>query len=391
MSSTRGLCFLAAGLTALFAVPIESFAQQTRNGASKQRVYVGTYTDGQSKGIYRFDFDAASGEASGLTLVAEASNPSFLAFDPTRSYLYAVSEVETVKGVKGGGVTGFKVDKATGALTRLNSESTKGGGPCHLIVDAAGKNVLAANYGGGSVVVRPIGEGGTLKPASSFVQHKGSGPNPARQKEPHAHSVNLDAANRFVFVADLGLDKVLVYEFNPTIGVLTPNDPPAASTAPGSGPRHFAFRPDNTAAYAIDELDSTVTVFGYDKGRGTLSPVQKISTLPAGFSGTNYPADVHVHPNGKFVYGSNRGHDSIASFQVRSNGGLTPTGHQGQGVKNPRNFGIDLTGRFLLVANQDGDTVEVFRIDPESGTLKPTGNSIKSPKPVCLQFAPASN
>jgi 6-phosphogluconolactonase len=360
---------------------------------TKARVYVGTYTDTASQGIYRFDLDLTTGAMSTPTLAAAMRNPTFLQLDPTRAHLYAVGEVESADGKKGGFVNAYRVDPETGALSLINSQSTVGGGPCHVTVDKAGKNVLVANYGGGSVAVLPIVEGGGLAPASSFVQHHGKGPNRQRQEGPHAHSINLDPANRFAFVCDLGLDKVLVYRFDAEKGTLAPNDPPAAQLAPGAGPRHFTFHPDGKHAYAINELDSTLTAFTYDPERGVLTETQTISTLPAGSHGTNYPADVHVHPDGKVVYGSNRGHDSIAMFHLdpAAGGKLVFAGTQGEGIKNPRNFGLDPTSRWILVASQDADTVRVFGIEPQTGALIPTPHVVKVSKPVCVQFVPLTD
>jgi len=350
-------------------------------------VFVGTYTGGESRGIYRFDLDPATGKPGAPALAAEATSPSYLAIDPTRRFLYAVSEVDSSAGKKGGSVAAFAVDPKTGALSPLGAQSTVGAGPCHLIVDAAGKNVLAANYGGGSVVVLPVGADGRLKEHSAFVQHKGSGPDRGRQEGPHAHSVNLDPANRFAFVADLGLDKVLVYKFDPDRGTLAPNDPPAADLVPGAGPRHFAFHPSGKFAYAINELNSTVQAWTYDRERGTLAALQTISTLPEGYKGTNYPADVQVHPSGELLYGSNRGHDSIVVYQIdRVNGKLTYVENQTGGIKTPRGFGIDPSGLFLLAASQDLDTIVVFSIQPLTGALTPTKHSVKVPKPVCVKF-----
>ncbi len=382
MLSARLLCAISALLSLL------SLTRQTSAAdSSTVAVFVGTYTGGDSKGIYRFDLDTTTGKASPPVLAAEVSSPSFLAIAPNRRFLYAVSEVDTFQGKKTGGVTAFAIDPKTGALTTLNAESVGGAGPCHLVVDNAGKNVLVANYGGGSAAVLPIGTDGRVKPLSSFVQHQGSSVDKGRQGEPHAHSINLDKGNRFAFVADLGLDKILVYKFDPKAGTIAANSPPATELAPGSGPRHFAFHPGGKFAYVINELNSTVNVFDYDTEKGILTEVQSLSTLPTNSKGTNYPAEIVVHPSGRFVYGSNRGHDSIAAFKVdEANGKLTPVGHQGTGVKNPRNFAIEPTGKFLLAANQDANTVVVFKINQETGNLDPTGQSIKVAKPVCVRF-----
>ena len=347
-------------------------------------VYFGTYTRKASKGIYVSRLDTATGKVTAPELAAEATNPSFLAVHPNRRFLYAVSEAG-----KGGAVSAFSLDATTGTLTFLNRVSSGGAGPCHLVVDKTGKNVLVVNYGSGSVAVLPLEEDGRLKEASSFIQHKGSSVNPKRQQGPHAHSVNLSADNRFAVVADLGLDQVLVYRFDPAKGSITPNEPPFTAVKPGSGPRHFAFHPTGKFAYVINELASTVTAFAYDAARGALSEVQTIGTLPAGFTGTNSTAEVQVYPSGKFVYGSNRGHDSIAVFKVNGKKGtltlLEQTPTQG---KIPRNFGIDPTGRWLLAANQDTDNVVVFRIDAKTGRLSPTGQVLEVGAPVCVKFVP---
>jgi 6-phosphogluconolactonase len=249
--------------------------------------------------------------------------------------------------------------------------------------------VLVANYGGGSVASLPVGPDGRLAPASAAIRHSGEVVDPKRQGGPHAHSVNLDAANRFAFVADLGLDRVFVYRFDPQAGSLTPNDPPAARTAPRSGPRHFAFHPDGRRAYVINEINCTVTGFDYDPERGALTEFQTVPTLPAGVEvkPSDSTAEVQVHPSGKFLYGSNRGHDSIVSFAIDpASGRLTLIGHEPTQGKTPRNFGIDPTGRYLLAANQDSGTIVVFRIDPATGKLEPTGHTAEVPAPVCVKF-----
>jgi 6-phosphogluconolactonase len=382
----RSLTFGAVWLLAVSAFPGFSEA------AEPLAVYVGTYTGAGtgSQGIYRFQFDPENGAISGLELVAETRSPSFLAFAPDGKHLYAVNEVDTFENAPTGSVSAFRVDPATGKLTLINQQPSMGGGPCHLVVDKGGKNVLVANYGGGSTAVLPIVEGGGLGKPSSFVQHVGSSADPGRQKGPHAHSVNLDAAGKFAVVADLGLDKLLVYKFDPAAGIITPNDPPFASLNPKFGPRHFDFDLKAPFGYVINELNSTVTAWNYDAETGKLTPIHTISTVPSQFKGSNHPADVHVHPSGKFLYGSNRGHNSIVVYTIDpSSGKLSYVENQSEGIKNPRNFGIDPTGKFLLVANQDANTVVVFRIDEATGKLKPTGQSLKAPRPVCLKFDPS--
>jgi 6-phosphogluconolactonase len=357
--------------------------------ADRAWVFIGTYNGPKSKGIYRCEMDLKTGKLGEPELAAEVANPSFLAIHPTRQFLYAVGEMEMFGGKKGGAVSALSLDPKTGKLALLNQKPSGGGGPCHLVVDKAGKHVLVANYGGGSASVLAVGADGKLEETTAFVQHKGSSEDKSRQEAPHAHSINLDAANRFAFVADLGLDKVVVYRYDADRGTLTPAEP--ASVAPGSGPRHFAFHPDGKHAYVINEMALTITAFTYDPESGVLKTLQTASTLPAGtprdksFS----TAEVQVHPTGKFVYGSNRGQNTIAVFTVNPKSGeLSPAGHQGENVKTPRNFGIDPTGKFLVVANQDGHSLVVFRIDPETGALKPTGHTVEVGNPVCVKFVP---
>jgi 6-phosphogluconolactonase len=363
-------------------------AADTDAKADKYWAYIGTYTGKNSKGIYRFDFDPATGKLSNRALAAEVVNPSFLAIHPNHRFLYALGEFD---GKKGGAVSAFAIDPKTGDLKLLNQQVSGGGGPCHLVVDRAGKNVLLANYGGGSVEAVPIQTDGKLAEPSAFIQHKGSSVDKSRQGEPHAHSINVDAGNRFAMAADLGLDKVLVYKLDPAKGTLTPNEPPAVDIKPGSGPRHFAFHPDGKHAYVINEMGNTITVMDYDPEKGVLKTKQNVTTLPKDFTGKSYTAEVVVHPSGKFVYGSNRGHNSIAAFTVDpKTGELTPAGHQAMNIKTPRNFAIDPTGNYLLVGNQDGGSVVVFKIDPKTGALTPNGDPVEAPIPVCIRFVPVS-
>jgi 6-phosphogluconolactonase len=353
--------------------------------AETYTVYVGTYTSPTgSKGIYHFGFDAATGAVtSPVELAAESAGPSFLAIHPNGRFLYAVNEGDTFEGKKQGSVSAFSINKQTHKLAALNKQGAGGTGPCHLNVDREGKNVLVANYGGGSIAVLPIDGDGGLKAASSFIQHTGSSVNASRQKEPHAHSINLDRSGKHAFVCDLGLDKVLVYNFNSAEGKLTYAD--AAAVAPGSGPRHFAFSPDFSRAYAINELSQTVTAFSYN-GKGKLTQMQTISTVPQETPG-NSTAEVVVHPSGKFVYGSNRGHDTIAVFSVDpKDAQLTRIQNEPIQGKVPRNFAIDPTGKFLLAAGQESNTIAIFKIDQATGKLTYTGKSLEVPKPVCVRF-----
>ncbi len=379
---------IAGLLVAGFAALSLSAAPQA---ADDMLVYFGTYTGAKSKsqGIYVSRLDLASGALTAPELAAETTSPSFLALHPARDFLYAVNEVGTFEGKAGGAVTAFAIARATGTLSVLNQQSSAGAGPAHLVVDKSGKNVLVANYGGGSVAVLPIQADGTLKPASAFIQHTGSGVNLQRQKQPHAHSINVDPANRFAYVADLGLDKVLIYRFDADKGSLVANDPPFASVEGGAGPRHFAFHPKGRFAYVINEMHCTVTAFAVDPRRGALKELQTISTLPAGQSvAAGYStAEVQVHPSGRFLYGSNRGHDSIAVFGIdQMSGRLTHLQNEPTQGSTPRGFGIDPTGTYLLAGNQRSDSVIVLRIDRQTGRLTPTGHKIDIGSPVSVKF-----
>lgn len=347
-------------------------------------MFIGTYTRGTSKGIYACRLDPAQGTLSAPELAAEMSNPSFLNIHPNRRYLYAVGEAGS------GIVRAFAIDPGTGKLTTLNEKTSGGNGPCYVALDRSGRVALVANYGSGSVEALPVNQDGSLGDPTAFIQHAGSSVNPSRQKEPHAHSINPSPDNHFAIAADLGLDKLLVYRLDPQKGTLVPNDPPFATVDPGSGPRHFAFHPNGRNAYVINEIKSTVTAFSYDASRGVLKAIQTITTLPQDFTGRSSTAEVQVHPSGKFLYGSNRGHDSIAVFAIdQSNGTLKPLEHVSTGGKTPRNFGIDPSGTWLLAANQNGGNIVVFRIDPQTGSLKATGQSVQVDSPVCVKFLPS--
>ena len=357
--------------------------------STDELVYIGTYTGAKSRGIYVTRFDRATGRLGPPELAAESSNPSFLALHPDRPLLYAVNEVSDFEGQPAGSVSAFKMDAATGRLGLLNKVSSRGADPCHLAVDATGKNVLVANYSGGSVASLPIKPDGSLSPASAFVQHKGSGADPSRQKGPHAHAVLLDLENRHLLVADLGLDQVLLYRFDAARGGLTPSDPAFAATSPGAGPRHLAFGAGGRYVYVVNEMDLTVRVFRYEAGR--LIGEQTVSTLPAGSKGgkDDSTAEIQAHPNGRFLYASNRGPDTIAVFAVDpKNGHLTPVEHVATGGRTPRSFAIEPSGRYLLAANQKSDTVVVFKLDPETGRLSPSGQTVEVGAPVCLTFVP---
>ena len=380
----RSVAIFAACLFAGASAPGSPPAAPANMG--KVMLYVGTYTSGDSKGIYRFQLDLATGALTPAGDPTETVNPSFLAFHPSRRFLYAVNETGDAPTDPSGAVSAFAVDPATGGLTFLNRQSSEGAAPCHISVDKAGRHALVANYWGGTVAVLPIAADGRLGPASAVVRHEGHGVAP-EQKDPHPHSLNLDASNRFAFVADLGLDRVVAYGFDGGKGVLARHDAGTAVLEPGAGPRHLAFHPNGRQAYVIDELDSTITRLDYDATGGAMKAVQRISTLPAGYAGKNSTAEIVVHPDGKLLFGSNRGHDSIAIFTVDpATGALVAAGHQPTGGKSPRNFALDPTGAYLLAANQQSDSIAVFRIDRASGRLDPVGPAVHAPRPVCLRM-----
>ena len=360
-------------------------AFQIQSAPRELLVYIGTYTKTEEQGIHWLKLDMGTGKLTAVGKLSGQKNPSFLAIHPNKKFLYAVNEIGYYKGEKAGGVSAYSIDQKTGALTFINQQSSKGGAPCHLVLDAMGRNVLVANYTGGSVVSLPVSRKGRLRQASSFIQHTGSSLLKPRQAAPHGHSINVSPGNKFAVAADLGLDKVLVYGFDPKGGKMTPAG--FAKVAPGSGPRHFAFHPNGMFAYVINEITLTVTAFSWDETKGKLEEIQTITTLPVERGKGMSTAEVQVHPSGKFLYGSNRGHNTIAVFSIdQKTGKLSAVQHQSTLGKTPRNFGIDPTGKFLIAANQSSGDIFTFLIDRDTGELKPTGHSIKVPMPVCVKF-----
>ncbi len=350
-------------------------------------VYVGTYTQppmGNAEGILVASFDDASGTLTPVQTVREVENASFLAVGPGGRFVCAVREADE------GEVGAFARDEGSGELSALNRQASRGSGPCYVSFDPSGRFVLVANYGSGTLAVLPIAADGHLEPATSVVQQDGAtGPNSERQDGPHAHMIAPSPDGRYVLATDLGLDQVIVYRLDAATGQLAPNDVDGAvaHAKPGAGPRHFAFAPDGRTVYVINELDSTLTTYAWDAQRGTLTERQTVPSLPADFRSENTCAQVVVAPDGRFVYGSNRGHDSIAIWAVdEQSGALTPAGHVSTGGQTPRNFALDPTGTWLLAANQESGTVVTFRRDAASGTLSPTGAVVDIPSPVCIVF-----
>lgn len=383
----RRCALIVLALAAL--IPFAQAANHTATGP--YTIYVGTYTGPESKGIYALQFDPASGKATPLGLMGEATNPSFLAIDRNHRYLYSVNEVQDYKGEKSGGVSGFAIDRKTGKLSFLNEVSSHGADPCHLSLDKTGKYVLVANYTGGSVVAFPVFADGRLGEASAVVQHTGHGPNAERQEGPHAHQIQLTPDNRFAIASDLGLDELLVYRFDSTKGALAANDPAFGKVDPGAGPRHFVFHPNGKFVFALNEMGGSVTSFAFDAHKGALRKLQTVSSLPTDFKGHNDSAEIEVDASGKFLYASNRGPDDIAVFAIDSaKGSLQLVEHVPTKGKAPRNFAIDPTGKYLFAANQESNNIVVFRIDPKTGRLTDTGQVLNVPAPVSLVFMSAN-
>ena len=352
-------------------------------------IYVGTYTDKGSKGIYAYRFDPASGTIDSTGLAAETANPSFLAVDPNDKYLYAVNEVGNFQGRHAGAVSAYAIARETGKLSFLQQVSSLGADPAHLTLDRRGRYLLVANYTGGNIAVFPVEKDGRLGARTAFVQHAGSSVNKERQAGPHAHAVQVTADNKFVLVADLGLDELLVYRFDAKTGGLSPANPPFVKVAPGSGPRHFAMTPNGKFVYLVNELSSTVIVYSFDGSSGRMTELQTISTLPGDFKGENTTAEIATDTAGKFLYASNRGDDTIAIFAIDAKTGkLSLVDRVKTGGKEPRHFTFDPTGKWLFAENQTSNDIRVFSVDPNSGRLTPTSHTLQVDSPVCVVFVP---
>ena len=361
----------------------------TRPASSSARgymVYVGTNVAAEQENtIFLYRLSPATGSLTPVGAQRGGSNPTYLTMDAGRRFLYAVSETQTFWGAKGGGVSAFAVDRRTGSLTLLNQQPSGGASPCYISLDHSGKTALVANYVSGTVGLLPLLANGQLAVPAATDQHEGSGPH-KNQEGPHAHCIMADPANAFAFAVDLGTDRVYGYRLNPTQGQLTRMAQPAFVARPGAGPRHLTFHPNGKLAYLINELNSTVTALAYDASAGSFRELQTVSALPTGFEGVNSCADIHVSPNGRFLYASNRGHNSIAVFAIDATSGtLTPVQDVDTHGKTPRNFALDPSGRLLLVANQNSNNVVTYRVDPQTGQLTPTGQSVEVPSPMFLQ------
>jgi len=360
-------------------------------------MYVATYTDGtsKSKGIYRYRFDAKTGKLTANGLAAEIVNPGWLTTDPQHRFLYAVTERPNHNGSdaykKEGSISSYAIDAKTGALTFLNKVSSQGGGPCFVRVDKGSKTLFAANYGTGSVVSFAIKPDGSIGERLSFDQHTGSSVDKARQEGPHAHATVLSSDNRFLFVPDLGTDQVRIYKVDTANGTFAPNDPAYVTVRPGLGPRHFAFGKDGRFAYVLCEMGSSVAVFSFDAAKGSLTPVQTVYNLPPDFKGVDNSAEIEVDRSGRFLYASNRGHDSITVYAIDpSKGTLTVVQNISTQGSIPRNFALDPTGKYLVVGNQKSDEIRVFAVNQKDGTLKPIEETVALDEPICILFVPAA-
>jgi 6-phosphogluconolactonase len=381
---------LASALLLAGAVTAQPGPAGSRDSKNLLRIYAGTYTGGESRGIYRIDLDGATGRVvSGPELAAASENPSYLAFHPNGRVLYAVNEIGNFRGGRTGAVSAFTVDPTTGSLALLNQQPSAGADPCHLAVDPQGRSVVVANYSGGSVAVLPLDADGRLLPAARVRHLSGSGPNAARQQSPHAHGVLFDPSGTFLLTADLGSDRILVERRDAAPGESSGAATEGASLPPGSGPRHAAFDRSGRFLYVVNELFSTVTAFRWDAERGHLEPFQTVPAVAAGFSADNKSAEIAVSPDGRFVYVSNRGDDALTIFTIDADGPLSPVGRVGTGGRTPRHFAIDATGRWMIVANQDSGAVVVFRLDPETGLPRAAGTSVAVSQPASILFAPS--
>ena len=371
MKSKVIILFLLLANTALFA---------QKKASSEVNLIVGTYTSGKSEGIYTFKFDLKTGNFKAVSLAKSIVNPSFLAVSNNGNFVYSVAEIE-----KEGAVYAYRLDKKTGVLSQIDKQPTAGAYLCHITLDKTGKYAIVSSYGGGNLSILPIQPDGTLGAPTQTIQHQGKGVNIARQESPHVHSATMSPDNKQVFVADLGIDQLKTYQLDLKTGKLLAANPPFTKVADGSGPRHFTFHPNGKFAYVIQELSSEVTVFDYKNGQ--LTAKQSVSTLPTDYKGENSCADVHISPDGKFLYGSNRIHDSIVIYGInQTTGELSYVGNEPTKGKKPRNFMIDPTGKFVLVANMETDNIVIFKRDAQTGKLTPTGQEIAVPTPVCLKM-----
>jgi len=374
----------------LVVLSFSSFACFAQTGKDYYLI-AGTYTKGKSEGIYVYKFNSGSGDVSPVNKATGIKNPSFLAVSPDQRFVYAVEENHG--GANVGNVVAYSFNKTDGSLTKLNSLPSSGEDPCYIAVDKTGKWVIVGNYSSGTLAVLSVNKDGSLGKTVTKIAHKGTGPNKDRQEGPHVHSTVLSPDNKFLFVPDLGIDKVMIYAFNVKTGKLTPAKKPSASVRPGSGPRHFDFHPNGKYAYVMEEMGGAVTAFAYDAATGGLKAIQTISSLPPDYKGSIGSADIHVSPDGRFLYASNRGEsNTLAIYSIdATTGKLKFLAHQSTMGNIPRNFSFDPTSNFLLVANQESDNIVIFKRDANTGLLTDTGKRIDVGNPVCIKWANVGN
>lgn len=378
---TRDGRVLAFGLAALAMIITPLSA------AADPLVFVTAFAPGEQGGIHAYEFNSKDGSLKPIERTAGAENPFFLALSPNKKYLYSI-HAKQFGGKENEQVAAYELVGRTGKLKLLNRSSAEGTAACYLDVDKTGRTVVVANYASGSVASLPVKADGSLGEPASFIPHKGSSVNPQRQKEPHAHCIVVSPNNRFAFAADLGTDQILCYKLDSAVGKLTPNDPPFAKSPAGAGPRHLTFHPGGKWMYVINELLNSVTAFDYDAESGTLKEKQTISTLPKDFKGTSYCADVKITPDGGFLYGTNRGHDSIAAYRIGADGRLSLVAIEPSLGKGPQNLAITADGQWLLCANMPGNNVAVFKINPKTGGLKSVGDPVSQTSPSCIMLLP---
>jgi 6-phosphogluconolactonase len=362
-------------------------AQKTN--ADDRLVFISAFAAGENGAIQAYHLDLDTGKLKPVHRTTGVEHPFYLAISPNQKFLYSI-HAKQFGGKEPEQVAAYEIAGPTGQLKLLNRQSARGTAACYLDVDATGKTVLVANYSSGSVAALPVNDDGSLGEAASFIQHAGSSVDPARQKEPHAHCIVISPDNRFVYSADLGLDQVLGYRLDAAKAKLTLNRQPFTRTPPGSGPRHLTFHPNGKRVYVINELISSVTFFEFDADSGILIEKQTISTLPKDFAGKSYCADLKITPDGRFLYGTNRGHDSIAAYRLGDDGRLTLLGIEPSLGKGPQNLAITPDGKLLLCANMPGNNVAVFRIDAKTGGLSAVGPPVSMPSPSCIRILPKS-
>lgn len=363
-----------------------AFSNVTAAAAEEPLVFISAFAPGEKGAIHAYKMNPQTGELKFVERTPDVEHPFFLAVSPDNKFLYSIHAPGKFSGKDNEFVSAFALEGRTGKLKLLNRQSSQGTASCYLDIDKSGKAVVVANYTTGSVASLPVKEDGSLGEPETFIQHTGSSINPQRQKEPHAHCSVISPDQKFVFAADLGLDKILAYRLNPETAELTPAAQPFVRTIPGAGPRHLTFHPDGKQMYVINELKNSITEFDYNPESGMLIEGQTISTLPEDFTGTSHCADLKFTPDGKFLYGTNRGHDSIAAYQVDDQGKLTLIEITPSLGKGPQNLAVTADGNFLICANMPGNNVVVFQIDAKSGKLSPAGDPVEIPSPSCIMI-----